>query len=167
MYLILALLFCALLVIALGIVLYVSLSGDRGQQPAQAPQAQQEAPAGNPGLRVNPSSVPGVRAPSVSSPSLSAPSVTAPSVSTSGISSGSVSAPSVSGPHVSAPSVSRPSMPSVPRASSGQLPAASAQTSQPAAESSGGTPYFALIIILSILLVIAVGAGVYFALRRS
>jgi cytoskeletal protein RodZ len=178
MYLILALLFCVLLVVALGIVLFVSLTSDRGGQPAEAPQTQQEAPqsaAASPGLRV-PSSVPGVRAPSVTSPSLRAPSVTAPSVSGSGISSGSVSAPSVSGPHVSAPSVSRPSMPSMPRAStslprasSGQLPATSAAPqagAQPAAES-GGTPYLALIIILSILLVIAVGAGVYFALRRS
>jgi hypothetical protein len=174
-YLILALVFCALLVVALGIVLFVSLTGDRGGQPAQGEvQTQQEAPqapAANPGYRVNRStSVPGIRQPSVTSPSLRAPSVRAPSVSRSGISSGSVTAPSVSGPRVSAPSVSSPRLPTVPRASSGQIPSASAapqSSGQPAAAETGGTPYLALIIILSILLVIAVGAAVYYALRRA
>jgi hypothetical protein len=174
MYLILALLFCALLVVALGIVLFFSLTGDRGEQTAPAAQTGQEAPqapAASP-----PSggslSVPGVRAPSVTSPSLRAPSVTAPSVSGSGISAGSVRAPSVTAPSVSSPSVSTPRLPTVPRAPSGQarLPATAAAPqpgSQPASAESGGTPYFALIIILSILLVIAVGAAVYFALRRA
>jgi hypothetical protein len=181
MYLILALLFCALLVVALGIVLFVSLTGDPGEQPAAEPQTQQQAaPAGSALPGVSPSlSGSGVRAPSVSSPSLSAPSVSgpavsAPSISGSGISPGSVTAPSVSRPSlttpsVSGPSVSSPSLPTVPRVSGGQLSSAanSAQTGQPAAAETGGTPYLALIIMLSVLLVIAVGAAVFFALRRA
>jgi hypothetical protein len=61
-------------------------------------------------------------------------------------------------------------LPTIPQASSGQIPAASTApqaSGQPAAAESGGTPYFALIIILSVLLVVAVGAAVYFALRRA
>jgi uncharacterized protein (TIGR01732 family) len=50
----------------------------------------------------------------------------------------------------------------------GQPATAAAQPSgQPEASDNGGTPFFALIIVLSILLVIAVGAAVYFALRRA
>jgi len=176
MYLILALLFCALLVVALGIVLFVALTGEPREQaaPAQAPVA---APQSGRGTSL---SVPGVTPPSVTSPSLrppsvSAPSVTAPSLSSSGISAGSVTAPSVTAPSVSSPSLYGPSVstsrvPTLPGVSGGQIPATAAapQTSgQPAAAETGGTPYLALIIILSVLLVVAVGAAVYFALRRA
>jgi cobalamin biosynthesis Mg chelatase CobN len=53
------------------------------------------------------------------------------------------------------------------RLPSGQRPAAS--VTQPAGEAaeSSGTPFLALIIILSVLLVVAVGAAVYFAVRRA
>jgi cobalamin biosynthesis Mg chelatase CobN len=166
MYLIFALVFCALLVVALGVVLFVSLTSDSpdpAAAPAEEEQSGAQAPGGNLPTGLNPS----VRAPSVTSPSVQAPTATAPSVSGSGVSSGSLSAPSVTAPSVSAPSVSTPSV-STPRLPSGQIPSATAapQASTQASESSG-TPFLALIIILSVLLVIAVGAAVYFALRRA
>jgi cobalamin biosynthesis Mg chelatase CobN len=53
------------------------------------------------------------------------------------------------------------------RLPSGQIPAATAAQPAGQAAESSGTPFLALIIILSVLLVVAVGAAVYFALRRA
>ena len=172
MYLILALVFCALLLVALGIVLFVTLTGDNGEPqaaPAGEQSAPRQAPAGIPATGLTPS----ITAPSATAPSVSAPAVSAPSASGSGISGGSLSAPSVSQPSLTAPRASMPSVsaPSAaaPRLPSGQIPSSAAPQPavQAAAPASSGTPYLALIIILSVLLVVAVGAAVYFALRRA
>jgi flagellar basal body-associated protein FliL len=157
LYLILALVFCALIAVALGIALFVSMTSDKPDPAGQQVEAQQ-------GGAQTPSLPSGVSS-SVRPPSVSSPSMTAPSVSSSGISSGSVSAPSVTAPSVSSPSLSTPSV-SGARLPSGQIPAATAQPAGQATESSGA-PFLALIIVLSVLLVIAVGAAVYFAVRRA
>ena len=153
-YLILALVFCALLLLALAAIVFFSPSDP---PPGEMEQTQSEAsPAEGSNAAASPSTsgTSPVRTPSARGPSMTGPSVRGPSISGT-----SVTKPSLRKPTLRKPSMTRPSA---------RLSTSSSRgAAQPAATSGSNSPLLAVILALVAFFLIAAAVVVYFALVKK
>ncbi len=153
-YLILALVFCALLLLALAAVVFFAPSGPAEDEAGQAQTETSPAEGADAAATPAASGTSPVRPPSVRGPSATGPSVRGPSISGTSVTKPSVRKPTVRKPSMTTPSA-RLSTPS------------SRGAAQPAPATGSTSPLLAVILLMVALFLIAAAVVVYFALVKK